>query len=86
MPPTNVPTIGSISERRKSMSRSISDCCVAPSAAMKNDADSATSSGLASGSPYSDGDRPGEQRRRGRVKSDAAADRDPERRVAVDLG
>ncbi len=51
-PPAIAPNIGSTSTRRKSMSRSISDCWGAPSALMTNVAERIAISGWASASPY----------------------------------
>ena len=50
-PPMTTPMAGIISTRRKSMSRSISICWVAPRALMTKVAESAASSGCASGWP-----------------------------------
>ena len=54
MAPPTEPASPSNSERRKSITRIISVSCVAPTAVTKKLADSATRSGFASGSPYSD--------------------------------
>ena len=50
-PPASAPINSRLSERRKSMSRSIRHCWVEPSALITNENESATSSGWASGWP-----------------------------------
>ena len=48
--PTSAPMTVIVSSLRNCISRSSSDCCVAPSAVSRNEADSAASSGPADGS------------------------------------